>query len=211
MRSPRAADSGDELARRFAAGRAPWTTRTGSRDSSSKPTDEADPWLVVTGGGTRSPSRVAELARPSGTGTAPGRARGGQAPPPVGVSSRLWSYRARGWFPQGSAAEPGEQLGAARRCQRPRVLVDEARLDQNRGRWPAAPRARPGAAAARRRTSPSRSPGASSGTGRAGISVATLGEAETFADSRLRGGFRCVSALIGTGAPGRGRSRAGSS
>ena len=93
------ADSGDELARRFAA-------RAGAVDNQDgfegfellKPTDERTTWLVVTrwrdeesfqawlnspafGHGHRS-------ARPSGTAARP--------PPPVGVSSELWSYEPAG-------------------------------------------------------------------------------------------------------------------
>jgi len=92
------ADSGDELARRFAA-------RAGAVDNQDgfegfellKPTDGRTTWLVVTRwrdeaafqGWLNSP------AFGHGHRSAAERA-GGQAPPPVGVSSELWSYEVAG-------------------------------------------------------------------------------------------------------------------
>ena len=99
------ADSGDELARRFAA-------RAGAVDNQDgfegfellKPTDERTTWLVVTRWRDEE-SFAAWLNSPSfghGHRSQAGR-EGGQAPPPVGVSSELWSYEPAG----GSAAQPG--------------------------------------------------------------------------------------------------------
>jgi heme oxygenase (mycobilin-producing) len=98
-------DSGDELARRFAA-------RAGAVDNQDgfegfellKPTDERTTWLVVT--------RWRDEESFSGWLNSPAfghghrsqaEREGGQAPPPVGVSSELWSYEPAG----GSAAHPG--------------------------------------------------------------------------------------------------------
>ncbi len=102
-----AADSGDELAQRFAK-------RAGAVDGQDgfegfellKPTDDRTTWLVVTrwrdddafnawvsspafGAGHRSEAKPAADGEP--------------APKPVGVSSELWSYTVAG----GSAASPG--------------------------------------------------------------------------------------------------------
>jgi heme oxygenase (mycobilin-producing) len=121
------ADSGDELARRFAA-------RAGAVDNQDgfegfellKPTDERTTWLVVTrwrdedsfaawlnsaafGRGHQGGSGPAAGAQPgaaggAGTGGHPGAGGqdGGAAAQPVGVSSELWSYEVAG----GSAARP---------------------------------------------------------------------------------------------------------
>jgi heme-degrading monooxygenase HmoA len=77
------ADSGDELARRFAA-------RAGAVDGADgfegfellRPTDERTTWLVVTRfeAWRNSPSFGAGHARPEG------------APAPVSMSAELWSY-----------------------------------------------------------------------------------------------------------------------
>ena len=97
------ADSGDELARRFAA-------RAGAVDSQDgfegfellKPADERTTWLVVTrwrdeesfqawlsspafGHGHRAAAERSGAERP-----------GGEAPRPVGVHSELWSYEIAG-------------------------------------------------------------------------------------------------------------------
>jgi heme oxygenase (mycobilin-producing) len=88
------ADSGDELARRFAA-------RAGAVDDQDgfegfellKPTDERTTWLVVTRWRDED-SFQAWLHSPAfgqGHRSAAERA-GGQAPPAVGISSELWSY-----------------------------------------------------------------------------------------------------------------------
>ena len=102
------ADSGDELARRFAA-------RAGAVDNQDgfegfellKPTDERTTWLVVTRWRDEG-SFAAWLASPSfGHGhrsqAGPGNGPGQAAPPSAGVSSELWSYEPAG----GSAAQPG--------------------------------------------------------------------------------------------------------
>ncbi len=124
------ADSGDELARRFAG-------RAGAVDGQDgfegfellKPTDERTTWLVVTrwrdeasfaawlnspafGHGHRGPADPAGAGGATGSGSAgsahPGGAQpgagaaGGPAAGPVGISSELWSYEVAG----GSAARP---------------------------------------------------------------------------------------------------------
>jgi heme-degrading monooxygenase HmoA len=121
------ADSGDELARRFAA-------RAGAVDNQDgfegfellKPTDERTTWLVVTrwrdedsfaawlnsaafGRGHQGGSGPAAGAQPgaagaAGTGGHPGAGGqdGGAAAQPVGISSELWSYEVAG----GSAGRP---------------------------------------------------------------------------------------------------------
>ena len=99
------ADSGDELARRFAA-------RAGAVDSQDgfegfellKPADERTTWLVVTRWRDEE-SFQAWLHSPSfghGHRSAAERA-GGEAPPSVGISSELWSYVIAG----GSASAGG--------------------------------------------------------------------------------------------------------
>jgi heme-degrading monooxygenase HmoA len=97
------ADSGDELARRFAA-------RAGAVDDQDgfegfellKPTDERTTWLVVTRWRDQA-SFEAWLHSPAfghGHSSASERA-GGPAPHPVGISSELWSYE-----PAGGSAPP---------------------------------------------------------------------------------------------------------
>jgi heme-degrading monooxygenase HmoA len=99
-----AADSGDELARRFAA-------RAGAVDGQDgfegfellKPTDERTTWLVVTRWRDE-PSFQAWVSGPAfGAGHTSERGGGGagggegEAPKgPVGVSSELWSYEIAG-------------------------------------------------------------------------------------------------------------------
>ena len=97
------ADSGDELARRFAA-------RAGAVDSQDgfegfellKPADERTTWLVVTRWRDEE-SFQAWLSSPAfghGHRTAAERSgaerSGGEAPRPVGVHSELWSYEIAG-------------------------------------------------------------------------------------------------------------------
>jgi heme-degrading monooxygenase HmoA len=92
------AESGDELARRFAA-------RAGAVDDQDgfegfellKPTDERTTWLVVTRWRDDA-SFEAWLHSPAfGHGHRSAAERsGGQAPGPVGVSSELWSYEVAG-------------------------------------------------------------------------------------------------------------------
>jgi heme-degrading monooxygenase HmoA len=100
--------SGDELAKRFAA-------RAGAIDNQDgfegfellRPTDERTTWLVVTRWRDDESFKawVSSPAFGHGHRSAAERA-GGQAPPPVGVSSELWSYEVA----DGStapAADPG--------------------------------------------------------------------------------------------------------
>jgi heme oxygenase (mycobilin-producing) len=92
------ADSGDELARRFAA-------RAGAVDSQDgfegfellKPADDRTTWLVVTRWRDDA-SFKAWLHSPAfGHGHRSAAERsGGEAPAPVGVSSELWSYEVAG-------------------------------------------------------------------------------------------------------------------
>jgi heme-degrading monooxygenase HmoA len=92
------ADSGDELARRFAA-------RAGAVDSQDgfegfellKPTDGRTTWLVMTRWRDEEAFQawVQSPAFGHGHRSAAERA-GGEAPPPVGVSSELWSFEIAG-------------------------------------------------------------------------------------------------------------------
>jgi heme-degrading monooxygenase HmoA len=92
------ADSGDELARRFAA-------RAGAVDDQDgfegfellKPTDERTTWLVVTRWRDEEAFKawVSSPAFGHGHRSAAERA-GGDAPHPVGISSELWSYEVAG-------------------------------------------------------------------------------------------------------------------
>jgi heme-degrading monooxygenase HmoA len=92
------ADSGDELARRFAA-------RAGAVDGQAgfegfellKPTDDRTTWLVVTRWKDEE-SFNAWLSSPSFTHghRSEQERKGGDAPKPVGVHSELWSYEVAG-------------------------------------------------------------------------------------------------------------------
>jgi heme-degrading monooxygenase HmoA len=92
------ADSGDELAKRFAA-------RAGAVDNAEgfegfellKPADERTTWLVVTRWRDEESFRswVSSPAFTHGHRSAAERA-GGDAPAPVGVNSELWSYEIAG-------------------------------------------------------------------------------------------------------------------
>ena len=92
------ADSGDELARRFAA-------RAGAVDDADgfegfellKPTDERTIWLVVTRWRDEESFRswVSSPAFGHGHRSAAERA-GGEAPAAVGIHSELWSYEIAG-------------------------------------------------------------------------------------------------------------------
>src|SRR5215831_15895051 len=108
-------DSGDELARRFAA-------RAGAVDNQGgfegfellKPTDERTTWLVVTRWRDEE-SFQAWMRSPAfghGHRSAAERA-GGQAPPPVGINSELWSYEVAGGSSRAArltgGAEPPQQ------------------------------------------------------------------------------------------------------
>src|ERR1700730_7845987 len=108
------ADSGDELARRFAA-------RAGAVDNQDgfegfellKPTDQRTTWLVVTRWRDQA-SFDAWLHSPAfGHGHRSAAERGGGGPAaPGGISSELWSYEVAG----GSAGAPGAApAGPARR------------------------------------------------------------------------------------------------
>jgi heme-degrading monooxygenase HmoA len=92
------ADSGDELARRFAA-------RAGAVDDQDgfegfellKPTDDRTTWLVVTRWRDDDAFRAWMSSRSFGEGHRSEQERqGGDAPKPVGVSSELWSYEVAG-------------------------------------------------------------------------------------------------------------------
>ncbi len=92
------ADSGDELARRFAA-------RAGAVDDQDgfegfellKPTDERTTWLVVTRWRDEEAFKawVSSPAFSHGHRSAAER-QGGEAPKPVGVHSEVWSYEVAG-------------------------------------------------------------------------------------------------------------------
>ncbi len=97
------ADSGDELARRFAA-------RAGAVDNQDgfegfellKPTDERTTWLVVTRWRDEQ-SFQAWLHSPAfGHGHRGPSGEGGERAAPAGISSELWSYEIAG----GSAGRP---------------------------------------------------------------------------------------------------------
>lgn len=101
------ADSGDELARRFAS-------RAGAVDSQDgfegfellKPTDERTTWLVLTRWRDEASfdAWVHSPAFSRGHRSAAERA-GGDAPHPVGVSSELWSYEIAGGSAGSHASE----------------------------------------------------------------------------------------------------------
>jgi len=98
------ADSGDELAHRFAARAGAVDDRDGFEGFELlKPTDDRHTWLVVTRWRNEA-SFQAWLHSPDfGHGHRSAAERGGgQAPPPVGVSSELWSYEPAG----GSTPKP---------------------------------------------------------------------------------------------------------
>jgi heme-degrading monooxygenase HmoA len=93
-----AADSGDELARRFAARAGAVDDRDGFEGFELlRPTDERTTWLVV----TRWRDEAAFQAWVSSPAFSHGHRSeaergGGEAPPPVGVSSELWSFEPAG-------------------------------------------------------------------------------------------------------------------
>jgi heme oxygenase (mycobilin-producing) len=99
------ADSGDELAKRFAA-------RAGAVDSQDgfegfellKPTDERTTWLVMTR--WRDEASFSAWLNSSAFAhghRSAGERQGGEAPRPVGVHSEVWSYEIAGGSP-GSAS-----------------------------------------------------------------------------------------------------------
>ncbi len=92
------ADSGDELARRFAA-------RAGAVDDQDgfegfellKPTDGRTTWLVVTRWRDEEAFQVWVKSSAFGHGHRSAAERaGGQAPPPVSTTSELWSFDVAG-------------------------------------------------------------------------------------------------------------------
>jgi heme-degrading monooxygenase HmoA len=92
------ANSGDELARRFAA-------RAGAVDGQDgfegfellKPTDDRTTWLVVTRWRDEDSFDAWVSSRSFGEGHRPEAERaGGEAPKPLGMSSELWSYEVAG-------------------------------------------------------------------------------------------------------------------
>jgi heme oxygenase (mycobilin-producing) len=92
------ANSGDELARRFAA-------RAGAVDDQEgfegfellKPTDDRTTWLVVTRWRDEAAFQTWLHSPAFGHGHRSAAERGGgEAPAPVGVSSELWSYEPAG-------------------------------------------------------------------------------------------------------------------
>jgi heme oxygenase (mycobilin-producing) len=92
------ADSGDELARRFAA-------RAGAVDNQDgfegfellKPTDGRTTWLVVTRWRDEEAFQAWMRSAAFGHGHRSAAERaGGEAPPPVGISSELWSFEVAG-------------------------------------------------------------------------------------------------------------------
>jgi heme-degrading monooxygenase HmoA len=93
-----AADSGDELARRFAA-------RAGAVDGQDgfegfellKPSDERTTWLVVTRWRDEAAFQAWVKSPSFGHGHRSAAERaGGEAPSHVGISSELWSYEIAG-------------------------------------------------------------------------------------------------------------------
>jgi heme oxygenase (mycobilin-producing) len=92
------AESGDELARRFAA-------RAGAVDNQDgfegfellKPTDGRTTWLVVTRWRDEGAFQAWMQSPAFGHGhRSAGERAGGPAQPPVGISSELWSYEVAG-------------------------------------------------------------------------------------------------------------------
>jgi heme-degrading monooxygenase HmoA len=92
------ADSGDELARRFAA-------RAGAVDNQDgfegfellKPTDGRTTWLVVTRWRDEAAFQAWMQSPAFGHGHRSAAERaGGEAPAPVGINSELWSYEVAG-------------------------------------------------------------------------------------------------------------------
>ena len=105
------ADSGDELARRFAA-------RAGAVDNQDgfegfellQPTDERTTWLVITRWRDEETFQAWVSSPAFGHGHRSAAERqGGQAPPHVGVTSELWSYQVAGGAAGGHAPATGGQ------------------------------------------------------------------------------------------------------
>jgi len=96
------ADSGDELARRFAA-------RAGAVDGQPgfegfellKPTDERNTWLVITRWADDESFQTWVTSSAFGSGHRSESGHAGQpSPPQVGMSSELWSYEKAGGSPR---------------------------------------------------------------------------------------------------------------
>jgi heme oxygenase (mycobilin-producing) len=104
------ADSGDELARRFAARAGAVDTQPGFEGFELlKPADHRTTWLVVTRWRDEA-SFQAWLHSPAfGRGHRSAAGHGADTPGPVGVSSELWSYEIAG----GSAGGDRSALGEA--------------------------------------------------------------------------------------------------
>lgn len=91
------ADSGDELARRFAA-------RAGAVDNQDgfegfellQPTDERNTWLVITRWRDEKSFQDWVASKNFGHGHGQGDGAGAGRSAPVGVSAELWSYRPAG-------------------------------------------------------------------------------------------------------------------
>lgn len=96
------ADSGDELARRFAQRAAAVDDQDGFEGFELlKPADERTTWLVVTRWRDEAAFQAWLHSPAFGHGHRPAAERsGGATSPPVGISSELWSYEIAG----GSAA-----------------------------------------------------------------------------------------------------------
>ena len=99
------ADSGDELARRFAA-------RAGAVDGQDgfegfellRPTDDRNVWLVVTRWRDQEAFEAWQASAAFGEGHRSAQERsGGEAPRPVSTGSEVWSYEVAG----GSAPDAG--------------------------------------------------------------------------------------------------------
>lgn len=102
------ADSGDELARRFAA-------RAGAIDGVDgfegfellRPTDDRTVWLVVTRWRDTESFDAWQASPAFGHGHRSAQERsGGDAPAPVSVSSEVWSYELAGGTGEAAAAAP---------------------------------------------------------------------------------------------------------
>jgi len=95
------ADSGDELARRFAA-------RAGAVDDQPgfegfellRPTDERNTWLVITRWADDESFQSWVTSSAFGSGHRSESEPGQPAPPQVGMSSELWSYEKAGGSPR---------------------------------------------------------------------------------------------------------------
>ena len=94
-------DSGDDLARRFAARAGAVDTQPGFQGFELlKPTDERNTWLVITRWADDESFQAWVSSPAFGSGHRSEAERGGQsAAPRVGISSELWSYENAGGSP----------------------------------------------------------------------------------------------------------------